>query len=454
MAWVRLQNLKNSSSKVSSGDHLALKLDDLDTPALIVDLDLLESNIGKMGKYTREVGCNIRPHIKVHKTPAIAHMQIESGAIGVTCAKLGEAEVMASAGIRNILIANQIVGRQKTERLAGLARHAEVIVAVDNPENAEEISKVASTSGAKIGAVVEVDVGMKRAGVQPDNEVISLARKIKSLPSLDFQGLMGYEGHLQLIPKYEERKKLVEKSLGKLIECVELLRGEGIECPVVSGAGTNTYNIASGIKGITEIEAGSYTVMDNLHSVEGIGFERALSVLSTITSRPEVNRAVIDAGLKAFADATPFPTSKKNERGMRFVELSEEHGHLILDGESPRVGDKLEFFPFYAPTTINLYEKIWGIRDGRVEIAWDVLLSKTEGLVILNTLEDRASAPPPNFDSSYGVIVRKLAPHDCVKKSSVSPGLCALTDMKTFGIEVVIGGVKPELLQFTTCPSR
>ena len=344
---------------------------EIDTPALLVDLDALESNIRTMGEELAGI-CNVRPHIKVHKTPAIAQKQISAGCIGVTCAKVGEAEVMASAGIRSILIANQIVGPMKVDRLAGLARHADLMVAVDSGENAEEISRAAALHGSTVGMIIEVDVGFKRAGVQPGAPVSSLAKSISHLGNVRLAGIMGYEGHLQGIPALGERRRLVEKSLGQLVESARLLRKEGYDCEIVSTGGTNTYNIASRIDGITEIQAGSYAVMDNFHAVEGVGFKKALTVLTTTTRRPEPDRAIVDAGLKAFADASPFPTPK-DRKGMTVTELSEEHGHLKIehDGDLQR-GDRIEFYPFYAPTTVNLYDRMYGVRGDLVEVKWDI----------------------------------------------------------------------------------
>lgn len=349
-----------------------MRISEVDTPALLIDLDALEFNIAKMGKYMREVGCNLRPHIKAHKTPAIAHRQIAAGAIGVTCAKLGEADVMISAGIDNILIANQIVGPFKAGRLVGLAKEASVSVAIDNPSNAEEISKEALRRNAVVGAVVEVDVGMGRAGVPPGAPVLALARKIKSLKGLQFKGVMGYEGHLQQIESFEEREKAVRKSMQGLVDSAKLLRKQGIEVEIVSAGGTNTYNLVSEIEGITESQAGSYMLMDVEHDIEGIDFKHALSVLSTVTSCPDSGRAIMDAGLKCFADSSPAPRSKKPAIEVKY--LSEEHGWLELkDGVKLDIGDRLEFYPYYAPTTVNLYDKFYCVRDGIVEVEWSIL---------------------------------------------------------------------------------
>lgn len=349
-----------------------MDISEIDTPAVVIDLDALESNIEKMARHARRMHCNLRPHIKVHKSPAIANKQVASGAIGVTCAKLGEAEVMATSGLRDILIANQIVGAIKVGRLVDLSRHANLMVAIDNPSNAEEISKQAMRRETSLGAVIEVDVGMGRAGVPPGKSVVSLARSIKRLRGLHFRGIMGYEGHLQQIDSFEERSKLVRRSLRGLTESAKLLKSAGFEVEIVSTGGTNTYNIASTIEGVTEIQPGSYVFMDVEHDIQGIDFKHALTVLSTVTSRPDDQRSIIDAGLKCFADSKVMP--KATMKGVKVWLLSEEHGWLKTTGDAElRVGDRLEFYPYYAPTTVNLYEKFYCVRKGRVEAEWPIL---------------------------------------------------------------------------------
>jgi D-serine deaminase-like pyridoxal phosphate-dependent protein len=347
-----------------------LDVSEIDTPALLIDLDALEANIEKMGRFAHETDCNLRPHIKVHKTPAIAHKQIQAGAIGVTCAKVGEAEVMAFSGIREILIANQIVGPIKIQRLAGLSRHADVSVAFDDVSVAEETSREALRQDTTVGAVIEVDSGMGRGGVPAGSATLALARKLQKLKGLEFKGVMGYEGHLQMIEKMKERVPRVEESLKILVANAKMLRDAGIACEIVSAGGTNTYNITAAYEGITEIQAGSYVFMDVEHEMEGIDFRHSLTVLSTVTSRGGEHRALMDAGLKCFGDAI-MPRSTR--KGLQVTELNEEHGWLKSEGGAPKVGERLEFYPYYAPTTVNLYDKFYCIRKGRVEVQWDIL---------------------------------------------------------------------------------
>ena len=207
---------------------IGIHKDEIDTPALLIDLDLMESNIAKMADYIRSSSTELRPHTKTHKTPILAHKQIEAGAIGVTCAKLGEAEVMVAGGIRDILIANEIVPPQKISRLVSLAKHADVMVAVDDPENVENLSMAARSKGANLRVLVEVDVGMKRCGVTPDESALKLAQKVADAKNLTFAGLMGYEGHTVAIPDFEERKRKAEEAMSLLVETKELVENGGL----------------------------------------------------------------------------------------------------------------------------------------------------------------------------------------------------------------------------------
>ncbi|MDA4123292.1 MAG: DSD1 family PLP-dependent enzyme [Thaumarchaeota archaeon] len=348
-----------------------MDISEIDTPALIIDLDALEANIEKMGRFCHENDCNLRPHIKVHKTPAIAHKQIQAGAIGVTCAKLGEAEVMAFSGIRQILIANQIVGPIKLQRLAGVTRHADVSVAFDDPQVAEAASREALRQDTTIGAAIEVDIGMGRGGLQPGADVVALAKKITKLEGLEFKGIMGYEGHLQQIDKMADRVPQVTASLKLLTSTAKMLKENGIATEFVSCGGTNTYNISATFEGITEIQAGSYVFMDVEHDIEGLDFQHSLSVMSTVTSRGGEHRALIDAGIKCFGAEPIFPRSVR--KGIEVVSLSEEHGWLKTDGSAPAVGERLQFYPYYSPTAVNLYDKFYCVRKGRVEVQWDIL---------------------------------------------------------------------------------
>ncbi|MBM4079201.1 MAG: DSD1 family PLP-dependent enzyme, partial [Planctomycetes bacterium] len=246
---------------------------DVDTPALLVDVDALERNIRKMQDFANGYGVNLRPHCKTHKCTTIAQKQVAAGAFGITCAKLGEAEAMAKAGIRNLLIANQVVGSIKIARLAELARISGVIVAVDDVANGTQISAAAAAAGLKVNVIIEVNTGMNRCGTEPGQPTLKLARALLKLKGLNFRGLMGYEGHAVNIRDFAERKRVVEEALGKLVATAELLRKNKVPVEIVSAGGTGSYKITTAYKGITETQVGSYATMDGAYQDVGVEFE-------------------------------------------------------------------------------------------------------------------------------------------------------------------------------------
>jgi D-serine deaminase-like pyridoxal phosphate-dependent protein len=352
---------------------IGIHKEQLDTPVLLIDLDVMESNIAKMAEYFRGVDAELRPHTKTHKTPILAHKQIEAGAIGVTCAKLGEAEVMVAGGIKDVLIANEIVTYQKIARLVNLAKHADVMVAVDDPHNVENLSQAAREKGVHLRVLVEVDIGMKRCGVPPGEPALRLAQKAEKAKGLLFAGLMGYEGHTVTIPDFEERKRRTEESLTRLIETKDLIERNGLEVGIVSGGGTGTYNITGQFPGMTEVQAGSYILMDASYRRVLKDFDCALTVLTTVMSRPTEDRAIADAGMKTVTKDSGLP-EVKDVSGLEVFHLSEEHGKLDLSNYDAdlKPGDRLELIPSHGCTTINLHDRFYGIRDGRLEAIWDI----------------------------------------------------------------------------------
>jgi D-serine deaminase-like pyridoxal phosphate-dependent protein len=353
--------------------YIGADKEQLDTPILLMDLDVMESNIAKMADYFRGVDAELRPHTKTHKTPILAQKQIEAGAIGVTCAKLGEAEVMVAGGIRDVLIANEIVPHQKITRLVNLARHADVMVAVDDPRNVEDLSQAAQGKGVHLRTLVEVDIGMKRCGVPPGQPALRLAQKVAESKNLVFAGLMGYEGHAVAIPDFHERKRETEKGLALLIETKGLIEQNGLEVGIVSGGGTGTYNITGQFPGVTEVQAGSYIFMDAYYRNVLEDFDCALTALTTVISRPNEDTAIIDAGMKTITKESGLP-QVKDISGVELIHLSEEHGKLDLSNSDAdlRPGDKIELIPSHGCTTINLHDKFFCLRDGRLEAIWDI----------------------------------------------------------------------------------
>lgn len=352
--------------------EIGLRKEDLDTPALWVDLDKMERNIANVAAELHAAGVAWRPHIKGIKTPAIAHKLIQAGAIGVTCAKLGEAEVMAAAGIRDILVANQVVGPQKARRLAAIQRHAEVKVAVDSAANVAEIGEAAVAAGVEVGLVIEVDTGMHRAGVQPCEPVLALARRIETTPGVRLRGVMTWEGHNLEFSDVDEKRRGIEASIGQLVDSAELCRKHGLPVEIVSAGGSGTYRVTAHIAGLTEIQAGGAILCDQSYQAWGVDLEPALFLRGRVTSRPAPDRIICDCGFKTatrgFAPPKPvdFPTAK--------IVLSAEHGIITLPEADDRlqVGDTFDMLVGYGDATVCLHDTLYGVRGGRVETVWPV----------------------------------------------------------------------------------
>ena len=348
----------------------------LDTPALMVDLDILQRNIDRMATtIIRDAKVGWRPHTKAMKTPALANLCLEAGAHGITCAKLGEAEVMAAAGIRDILVANQIVGPTKIDRLVDVCRRADVMVCVDQFENAEAIDRAAGVKGVRPRVLIEVDVGMQRAGVLPGEPAVALARRIAQLRHVRFAGLQTWEAHVLGESDMGRRKLLVEKALGKLTDTAQAIRDSGIPVEIVSCGGTGTYWISPFVPGVTEIEAGGGIYCDIAYRRHyGVEHEFALTILSTVTSRPHPTRIICDAGFKTM-NRHDAPAEVLGGLAVKEFVMSAEHGIIRLaePSESPRVGDKIEIIPGYSDSTVFLHDVLYGIRDGLVETVWPLV---------------------------------------------------------------------------------
>jgi D-serine deaminase-like pyridoxal phosphate-dependent protein len=344
----------------------------LDTPALCLDVDKLERNIARMAAYAQGRGIALRPHAKTHKCPAIAWMQLRAGASGITCAKLSEAEVLAQAGIQNILIANQVVGPAKIARLAALATYCRVLVAVDDADNACAISTAAESRGVTVGVLVEVDVGMHRCGVPAGGPALALAQRVACLRGLRLEGLMGYEGQAVMLPDIAERTRATHEAMAQLIATRDLLLSAGLPVGIVSAAGTGTYAITGEIAGITELQAGSYATMDGRYREVGVPFENALTVLARVVSVTAPDIAVTDAGMKTMTTEFGMPPLVGLE-GWTVKGLAEEHGNLRrAGGRALRHGELVEFIPSHGCTTINLHEAFHVTRNDVVEAVWPI----------------------------------------------------------------------------------
>ena len=346
---------------------------EIDTPALVVDLPGLKGNIQKMADFFKDKTAKVRPHFKTPKTVEIARMQLEAGARGITCAKVSEAEVLVEAGIKELLIANEVVGRQKIERLVRLLKKgAELKVAVDSAENIQELSALAARGKVKVGVLIDINVGLPRCGVSPE-KAVELARLVKKSPGLELRGIMGYEGHIVLHEDAQFRESEAKKSMAKLLSAKELIEKEGMKVEIVSGGGTGTYNITGVYPGVTEVQAGSYALMDTRYDKLNLGFEKAVTALATVISRAFPGFIITDAGEKFMSIEFGMP-QLIGVANARLAFLSEEHGHISYQGEPPqlKVGDKVEFYPSHICTTINLNDRLWVVEGDKVIDCWKI----------------------------------------------------------------------------------
>jgi D-serine deaminase-like pyridoxal phosphate-dependent protein len=353
-------------------DQIGRGWNEVTTPALILDLDKAKTNIGVMANKFRELPADLRPHIKVHKSPELARLQVEAGAIGVACATVWEAAVMAEGGIDDVLIANEVVQRDKIASVVALARDRRITLCVDDVRNADELSRAAAEAGSELELLIEVDVGMGRCGVRSNEQAAQLAERIAELPGIRFRGVQGYEGHCMREPDLERRIVLTKKANERLIEAADHLARNGHSAEVISAGGTGTYFITGANPRITEVQAGSYVLMDCFHDnlVPG-GFEIALTVLGTVVSC-QGNTVVLDCGRKSIGIDFVAPTLVGYpESEVRY--FAEEH--CIVDFPGPPVldlGDTAEVPAGYGPTTVNLYDVFHVVEDGTVIDIWPV----------------------------------------------------------------------------------
>jgi D-serine deaminase-like pyridoxal phosphate-dependent protein len=344
-----------------------MRLSEIDTPALLLDLDAMERNLAKMAGFFSAGSTRLRPHYKNHKCPALARRQLDAGAIGMTCATLSEAEALVSKGIGNLLISSEVAGDQKIRRFVDLARKADVIAVVDNANAARALAAAGREKGCRIGVLVDINVGQNRTGVNPGEPVLELARQVDG-EGLWLRGLMGYEGHVAHLQEGPEKESAYDLAMNKLMQSRCLLEQNGIPIEIVSTGGTGTHHLTRRFPGITEFQAGSYLVMDAEYRTTHTEFELALTVLGTVISVTEGDRVIVDAGLKSISGEHGLPVIKSHS-GLRFRKLNAEHG--IIDILVPAVtlapGQTVEIWPQYSDATINLHDRMYGVRSGQVE---------------------------------------------------------------------------------------
>ena len=360
---------------VPDTDSIGRRIEELDTPALCLDRRLFVGNLERMAAFFRDRPAKLRPHFKNNKCGRIAQAQLAAGAIvGMTCAKLGEAEVLADAGCRDILIANQVVGQAKVARLVALADRLDRIrVAVDAIDQACAIAEAARTAGVEVGLLVEVDIGMNRCGVQPGDAALDLARQILDLDGVTFDGLQAYEGHLVAVADRDERRQRVCQDMAAAVATRRLIEAAGIPVRIVSGGSTSTYDVTGTIEGIDEIQAGTYPTMDAMYEKLTPEFDVALSVAARVISRPKKDIAVLDVGAKGLGHEFGPPRAKDPEGASVAFALSEEHctGRGAYVGDW-KVGQIVELIPSHACTTCNLYRWMYVHENGTVLDVWPI----------------------------------------------------------------------------------
>lgn len=368
----------SAPSRSGAAPRIGDVLDEVDTPALIVELDALERNVAAMAAAVEGCPVRLRPHAKSHKCPDIAGRQIAAGAVGICCQKVGEAEAFVAAGVTDVLITNEIVGAAKLERLAALARKASLGVLVDDRANVAALAAAMRAAGASIDVLVEVDVGAHRCGVLPGAPALELARAIAGERGLRFAGLQAYQGAAQHLRRPAERRPAIARAAALAFETRTLIEKAGIQCSTVTGAGTGTFALERDSGIYTELQPGSYVFMDadygrNERADDEVCFEQSLFVWTAVMSTPAPDRAIVDAGLKAFAVDSGMPLVVE-ATGLELIKASDEHGVVrIAPGTTgPRLGERLKLVPGHCDPTVNLYDWVVAVRNDQVEALWPV----------------------------------------------------------------------------------
>jgi D-serine deaminase-like pyridoxal phosphate-dependent protein len=354
-----------------------MRLDEVDTPALILDLDAFEANLGRLAAAAAG-RVRVRAHAKTHKCPEIARRQVAAGAVGICCQKVSEAEAMVDGGIADVLVSNEIVGRPKLERLAALARRARIGACVDNADNVRDLQAAAQRAGAAIEIYIELDIGMRRCGVAPGAPALALARTVAAAPNLRFAGIQAYHGRAQHMRSVAARRAAIAQAAAQVAQTKALLQASGIACPCITGAGSGTFMLEIDLGAWDEIQPGSYLFMDadyarNEWAPPMPRFEHALFVLGTVMSRPDQALAILDAGLKASSVDSGMPTVWRRE-GLTFARASDEHGVVEIGAgaAAPALGEKLLLVPGHCDPTVNLYDWYVCVRAGVVEALWPI----------------------------------------------------------------------------------
>lgn len=371
------------TSNLNDSEYVGLSKNELPTPSLLLDLDVFEQNIKKMSDHSKRTGVHLRPHTKAHKCPEVARRQIEAGAIGVCAATINEAEAMVDAGIPGVLITSEMVGQEKVNRLVQLTlKQPELLSVVDDIVQANHLNEAASKANVMLNILIDIDPGLNRTGVEPGDNTITLAEGISNLSNLQLRGVQCYSGRSAHINGFEEREQHSKQSMQAGIETFHRLREMGYPMDILTGGSTGTYNIDTDLKGMTELQVGSYVFMDTDYTLIGgkahanyDDFSVSLSILSTVVSQNHKNIATIDAGLKAMATDRSFLPVLKEMEGATFQFSGDEHGRLEYDDTHINIslGDRVEIIPPHIDPTVNLYSHIFCIRNNKVESVWPIV---------------------------------------------------------------------------------
>ena len=342
---------------------------ELVTPSLILDLEIVRENLAFMAERMRNLPATLRAHIKVHKSPDIARMQIDAGAIGVGTATIWEGIVMARAGIKDVFVINQVVGPEKVKAAALLSREIPLKVAVDDSSNITALAEAARKADSEIGCVIEVDTGMHRSGVASAEEALQLAGQISQSRNLRLDGLTGYEGHCSLEFDKIKRERMEKEAMDYFVGVADFLRKNGFECRIVSAAGTGTWELTASHPGVTEIQPGSYATMDGYHARLDPRFKQATTVLATVISR-RPDWIVTDAGKKTVgADEAVL-----KDYNYEIIRYAEEHGIFRIDASCPlKLGDTVELYPGYTPFAVNYFDVYHVVEGGKVIDIWPII---------------------------------------------------------------------------------
>ena len=358
-------------SRHEYGGAIGQRRGELITPALVLDIDAAQRNIDRMAGELRQMGkATIRPHYKTHKSPDLARRQLQAGAGGLSMATVWEAVVLAAAGMDDLFVVNTVAHPAKLRVLAELARDHRILVAVDEADNAAAHSAAALAAGSTLGIMIEVDTGMDRCGVDTAQECLALARQVMELPGLRFEGITGYEGHCTLTPDSDLRHERQREAMAFFTGAADLLEANGIPCKIRSAGGISTWRWTAGYPGLTEIQAGTYVVMDNFHGRMVPHFEHSLTIQATVISR-QSGKVIVDAGNKSVAAPDEVTIVGHDHKVFRF---DEEHGIFFApEGSSLKVGDRVALVPGYSPSTVNWYDAYHVVQGDVVVDIWPVI---------------------------------------------------------------------------------